>query len=316
MIIKGYRVAPLAKRVGREILDDNVLGLAAQTAYYFFFSLFPVFLFAAPLLGVVGDKKENFALIMSQLRGAVPGEALKLVETTVAEVVNAPGAPGLMSIGALLAAWAGSNIFSALMDSLNRAYDVEETRPWWKRKLIAVAAVGVAGVVLALATIIMLGGEDIAAAMSTRLGLGETGRTIWTVAQFPVATAILIALAWGVFWFLPNVRQDWKQVVLGAVLTTLLWIVVTLLFRFYVQNFGSYNKTYGAIGGVIVLLTWMYLSMLTVLIGGELNSEIHAGTGAINPRRGATIYGGRIASTGTRPSNEQVERLVARGGAE
>src|SRR5215210_1980184 len=119
MTIKGYKVGPLLKKTGKEILDDNVLGLAAQTAYYFFFSLFPLVLFAAPMLGVFGDKRQNFALILQQLSSSVPGEAFGLIRGVLSDVVFSTNAPGIMSIGALLAAWAGSNIFSALIDSLN-----------------------------------------------------------------------------------------------------------------------------------------------------------------------------------------------------
>jgi membrane protein len=316
MVIKDYNVGPLLKKTGKEVLADNVLGLAAQTAYYFFFSLFPLFLFAAPMLSFVGDKRQTFSAIMQQLAGTVPGEAFQLIRSTLAEVVFSPGAPGIMSIGALLAAWAGSNIFSALMDALNRAYNVEETRPFWKRKLIALASVLFAGIVMVAATAILLGGENIVDKASNAIGLGQTGRVFWKVIQFPIAVALLVGLSWSIYWFLPNLRQNKWHVLVGALVTTFLWLLVTLLFRIYVTNFGSYNKTYGTIGGVIVLLTWMYLSMLVVLVGGELNSELHRGTGAMHPRRGATLAG-RIASGAVdRPSTERIERvepLAARG---
>jgi len=316
MTILGYRVWPLVKKTSIEVMNDNILGLAAQTAYYFFLSLFPLLLFFAPMVGVFGNKQRNFTMILDQLQGAVPSDAFSVIQDVVRDVVLSPSAPGVMSIGALLALWAGSNIFSALMDALNLAYGVKETRPFWKRKLIAVAAVVIAGGVLLTATIVLIAGGNIVDAVGDRIGLGTAARWIWTIVPVSLAIVALIGVAWAVFYFLPNLKQNRKQVLAGAVVTTALWLIVTLVFRFYVQNFGSYNKTYGAIASVIVLLTWMYLSMLVLLTGGELNSEIHAGTGAINPRRGATIYGGRIASTGTRPSNEQVERLGARGGTE
>ena len=310
MVIKGYRVGPLLKQTGREILSDNVLGLAAQTAYYFFFSLFPIFLFLAPILSVVGDKRETFDMIMTRLASTVPAEAVALMSNVVREVVLTPNAPGLMSVGALLAAWTGSNIFSALIDALNVAYDVTDTRPWWRKKLLALGAVVGSGIIFALATVIMLAGEDIVGALADRLGVGGTGRMLWTALQFPIAVALLVGLAWATFVVLPNVRQSRKQALVGAVVTTALWLVVTLAFRFYVQNFGSYNKTYGTIGAVIVLLTWMYLSMLTLLVGGELNAELHHGTGALRPHRGATLAGRIATGAGRTTSTERVERAV------
>jgi membrane protein len=306
-------VWPLLKHTGVEVMDDNVLGLAAQTAYYFFLSLFPLLLFLAPLIGVVGNKEETFALIMNALQGTVPADAFAIVQGVVKDVVLSPSAPGVMSVGALLALWTGSNIFSALMDALNTAYGAKETRPFWKRKLIAAACVVGAGGVLLTATIVLVAGDSIVDFVADRIGLGQLARTVWTVAPAVMAVTALVAIAWAIYYFLPNVKQNRKQVLAGAVVATLLWIAVTLLFRFYVQNFGSYNATYGAIGSVIVLLTWMYLSMLVLLAGGELNSEIHAGTGALNPRRGATIFNGRVATSAGRASTDQVERLVARG---
>ncbi len=313
MTILGYRVGPLVKKTGQEILGDNVLGLAAQTAYYFFLSLFPLLLFVAPMIGVFGNKERTFATLLAQLRTAVPADAFGIVEQVIKDVVLSPNAPGVMSVGALLALWAGSNIFSALMDALNTAYGVKETRPFWRRKLIALACVIAAGGVLLTATITLVAGGNIVDAVGDRIGLGGTARALWTVIPPLLALGALVGVAWAIYYFLPNLKQNRKQVLAGAVVVTALWIVVTLGFRFYVQNFGSYNKTYGAIASVIVLLTWMYLSMLVLLTGGELNSEIHAGTGALNPRRGATIYGGRVATSAGLPSTNQVERLAARG---
>ncbi len=316
MVVGGFNVGALAKKTFKETMDDNVLGLAAETAYYFFFSLFPLFLFAAPILGLVGDKQRTFAMIMQQLGSVVPGEAFAMVRGVLSDVIFSESAPGIISIGALLALWAGSNIFSSLMSTLNAAYNVKESRPWWKQKLIALACAGGAGVILLVATVVMIAGEGIVRTASRFIGLGETGRMVWTIIQYPIVILMVVGLAWLIFYVLPNVKQNKKQVLVGSAITTALFLVVTLIFRAYVQHFGNYNATYGTIGGVIVLLTWMYLAMLTVLIGGELNSELHKGSGPIEPRRGATI-GGRIASAGGgRSSTERVDKatpLAARG---
>ena len=309
MIVKGYRVGPLVRATAKEVMSDDIPGLAAQTAYYFFFSLFPLFLFAAPLLGIIGDKQEMIATLMNQLAGTLPGSAIELVRGVVKEVVLAEGAPGLMSIGAALAAWAGSNIFNALIDALNRAYDITETRKWWKKRLLALASVVASGLVLLTATAIMLGGEAMVQWLGDRIGLGDSAVATWSIVQYPIAMLLLIGAAWMVYYFLPNIRQDRRQVLVGAIVATLLWVIVTLIFRAYVVNFGSYSKTYGTVGGVIALLTWMYLSMLVLLVGGELNAEIHHGTGALEPRAGA-VYAGQVlnGSLSRSTSNERVER--------
>src|SRR5687768_13289975 len=191
MIIKGYRVGPLVRATGKEVLDDNIMGLAAQTAYYFFFSLFPLILFAAPLLGLIGDKQEMIEGVMRRLAGTLPGDALELIRGVVQEVVLAEGAPGLISIGAVLAAWAGSNIFNGLIDALNRAYDVEEGRKWWKKRLLALAAVVASGIVIVVATSTMLAGERIARWVGGLLQLGDPAVTFWTMIQYPVAVILL-----------------------------------------------------------------------------------------------------------------------------
>jgi membrane protein len=118
-------------------------------------------------------------------------------------------------------------------------------------------------------------------------------------------------MLWLIYYFLPNQRQDKSQIFVGALVAAILWVLVTLLFRAYVANFGSYNKTYGAIGGVIVLLTWMYLTMLVILTGGELNAELHHGTASVEPRKGA-VYVGRVVTAHDpgRPSNERIERVT------
>jgi membrane protein len=310
MVVMGYRVESLVMRTLKETLADNLLGLSAQTAYYFFFSLFPLLLFVAPLLSLVGNKQETFGLLARQLQQVVPSDGWKLIGGVITDVVYAKNAPGLMSIGALLAIWAGSNVFSALIDALNMAYDVTDTRPWWKKKLIAIASVLGIGFVILISTALVLGGEKTTNLVADRLALGATARTVWSALQVPIAFALLITISALSYYFLPNLRQSKRQVLVGAVFTSVAWTVVTYAFRAYVTNFANYNATYGAIGGVIVLLTWMYFSMLVFLIGGEINSELHRGTGAVAPRPGL-LYGGRIetAAVAGVPSLDRVERI-------
>jgi len=314
MVVLGYRVGSLAKKALKETLDDNLPGLAAETAYYFFFSLFPLLLFLAPLMSLVGNKQETFELFTAQLQQVVPSEGWALIGGVIKDVVYAKNAPGLMSIGAVLAVWAGSNIFGALIDALNVAYDVKDTRPWWKKKLIAVASVVVIGIVILTSTVMILAGDKITTWVANRIDLERGTRMLVTLVQIPIAFALLVAIAGLSYYFLPNLRQSKRQVLVGAVFTTIGWTVVTVGLRVYVENFANYNATYGTIGGVIALLTWMYFSMLVFLIGGEINSELHHGTGAVTPRPGL-LYGGRIetAAAAGVPSLDRVERLEPLG---
>ena len=295
MTIKGYDVGPLVKKTVQEIGADRIPSLAAETAYYFFFSLFPLLLFLTPLLGLIGNGQQLMESMLGRLATTRPAATLSLLRRVLGEIVTSSGNAGIMSIGVLLAGWSGSSIFGSLMDALNVAYDVSETRPWWKKQLLRIGVLLVSGGTMIVATLIFLDGERVARWVGSALGLGEAAVAAWTVIQLVLAVALLVGLGAVVFKLLPNVQQKWSHVLVASAITTLLWIVATVLFRLYVQNFGSYNKTYGTIGGVIVLLTWMYYSMFVLLSGGELAAELHRGTGATEPTKGE-VYLGRIVS--------------------
>lgn len=287
--IGGYRLSALVRRTVHEVIEDNILGLAAQTAYYFFFSLFPILLFITPLIGMLIDPRRVIAWLELQLGQTVPPETLQMLTDIVQDVVLSEGAPGLASVGALLALWAGSNVFNTLADALNHAYDVTENRSWWKTRLMAIAMVMLSALVLGVGFVTLIAGRQIISFVAGLAGLSSGQELAWTLVQYSVSVGLLIVLAFLTLYLLPNIRQRKRLVLAGSVVTTALWIGATMLFRIYVVNFGNYNQTYGTIGAVIVLLTWMYLSMLVVLIGGELTSELHKGTGSMWPRRGAVI---------------------------
>lgn len=299
MIIQGYRVSELARKTISESLEDNVLGMAARTAYNFFFSLFPLFLFIAPMLSLLGDKQQIVTNLLARLAGLVPPEAMALLSTVISDIAFAENAPGLISVGALLAAWSGSNIFTAFMEALNTAYDVKDDRPWWKQRLLALGVLVGWALIISLVTAILLAGDDIVDYARTYMGFGAAA-DIWAIVQFPLAVALLVAFFYVLYALLPHVRQNKRHVLVGSVVAAILFVAATLVFRLYVQHFGSYNKTYGTIGAVIMLLTWMYVVSVVILIGGELSSELHHGTGSTASLKGS-VYAGRIA-TGEQPS--------------
>jgi len=298
MVIKGYDVVALVKKTVKEIGDDRIPSLAAETAYYFFFSLFPLLLFLTPLLGLVGNGQQLMESMIGRLSSNMPADTLSLLRRVLGEIITSSGNAGIMSIGVLLAAWSGSSIFGSLMDALNIAYGVTESRPWWKKLLLRIGVLLIAGGIMVVATVIFLDGERVARWIGSAFGLGGAFVAAWTVLQLVLAVVMLVSLGAVSFKLLPNVQQKWKHVFIASGITTLLWIVATVLFRFYVQHFGSYNKTYGTIGGVIVLLTWMYYSMFVLLIGGELAAELHHGTGATEPTKGEVYYGRIVSDAG------------------
>lgn len=274
-------------------MDDDVFTLAASGAYYFFFSLFPLLLFLAPVLSYVGDKEMLIGGIMQQLSPLMPIDARQVVEAVLRDVVFTTAAPALMSVGGALAAFTASNVIAMLTGALNIAYEVTEPRPWWKRRLLALVFVVLGGLVVALSTTVLIAGERIVLWATRAFGLEELTMRILSLLQYPITFAVIVAVIWLIYYILPAVKQSARRALVGAVFAAVLWVLVTLGFRLYVYQFGGYNRTYGAIGGIIILLMWMYLTMVVLLAGGELNAELHKGTGAVTPRR-PVLLDGRI----------------------
>ena len=294
MVILGYRPVPLLKKTLKETLEDNVLGIASEVAYNFFFSLFPLLLFLAPMLSLLGDKRQIVSDLLARFSEFMPAEAFTLFSKVVNDIVFAQNAPGLISIGFLLAVWSGSNIFTTFMGALDTAYDVSDPRSWWQKRLIAIGVMFGWALIITLVTAVLLAGDSIVNFLRDRLAMGSAALTLWSWLQFPLAIALLIAFLFLMYWALPYVKQDKKQILVGSFCAAVLFVLATLLFRLYVQHFPP-NKTYGTIGAVMVLLTWMYVISVVILAGGELNSELHLGTGSVASKKGS-VYAGRIAS--------------------
>ena len=296
MVIKGFHVGHLLKEVGKAIWADNILTIAAAVAYNFFFSLFPLLLFATPLLGLVGNKQQLFGWILNQLAGTVPPAAYTMLAGVARDVVFAPNAPGLVSIGAVLTAYSASNIFGSLMGALNIAYHVKnDRRPWWKQRLIQLGMVVVAGGLLAIAAAVMMAGPNIVDTVARATHLNGLAKWGWMILQYPLAFAFLVVAFWLMYYILPDFPQHKRQIIVGATISAALWVIATSLFRLYVIHFTTFNKAYGTIGAVLLLLTWMYYSMVVVLAGGELNAELAKGTAEVAPQP-KTEYDKQVAA--------------------
>jgi membrane protein len=276
----------LLARTWREINDDNCLGLAAQLAYYFILALFPALIVVVAVASFFPPSA--LREVLNALAPFTPPEALALIRTQL-DAILASEQTGLLTVGVLGALWSSSAALTAIIDTLNRAYDLDETRPWWKVRLLGIAlTVGLAVFILTAFTLVVAGPE-LARWVTDRLGFATEVATAWAVLQWPI---VFLLVAFGValiYYFAPDADQDWAFITPGSTLATALWLVASLGFRFYVQNFSDYNATYGALGGAVLLLLWLYVSGLAVLVGAELNSEIeHA-----SPRRGERTPDGR-----------------------
>ena len=304
----------LLKRTWTEFQTDNGMGLAAQLAYYFFLSLFPALLFMIALAGALASP-DLITRLVESMSGALPPDVINIVRDQLVSLAEGD-AGGIMTFGAVAALWSSSAAMVALIESLNKAYDVEEGRPWWKQRLTAILlTIGVAAFILA-SFVLVVAGPELAETLAGNFGLGTAFEWTWKILQWPVIL-LLVAAAFGlVYYFAPDVDQDFVFLTPGSVLATALWLLGSLGFRFYVVNFGSYNETYGAIGGVMVLLLWLYISGIVVIAGAEMNAEIeHAsehGKAAGEKRPGERKCIGPRAAREFREKQRQRPRDTAR----
>jgi len=263
------------KRIFREAVADNITGESAKVAYYFFLSLFPLILVLFALTGLLGGERA-FHWIMMQIQGRVPPQTAGLLRGAVREITSRPEA-GTLGIGLLLTLWAASGGVAALADGLNRMYDVREDRGFLKKRGIALLLL-VAGLVLLVGgALAIIAGVPIIRSF----GLGPAAE----VGAWILAFVLVVALFALVYYVLPNRDQSRSKatVLIGAVVGALLWLLATTGFQVYVANVGSYRATYGAIGAVIVLMLWLYLTAFAILFGGEVASVLE---GVRGERRG------------------------------
>ncbi|HEX8188027.1 MAG TPA: YihY/virulence factor BrkB family protein [Pyrinomonadaceae bacterium] len=275
MSLAGLGWKELGKRVYAEVMDDDVLGRSAQLSYYFLLALFPALLFLTSLLGyLAGENGQLRESLFGYLAAVLPGDASKLVAETVTDVTQSSGG-GKLSFGILATLWAASNGMGAISESLNAAYDLKETRPWWKVRLTAVGLTLALTLLIVTALVLVLYGHDIADAVSVKVGLGSAFATAWKVLQWPlVLIFVLVAFAL-IYYFGPDShQQDWKWITPGAAVGVALWLLISFAFKAYLSYFNSYSATYGTLGAVIILMLWFYFTGTAILVGGEVNSEI------------------------------------------
>jgi membrane protein len=262
----------LVRRTIAEIVEDDCAGLAAQLAFYYLLAVFPALLFLVALLSHV-PLDGALEPTLARLDTVLPGDVIGVVRDQIRAVL-AGNQGSLLSFGIIGAIWSSSSAMTAMIDALNRAYDIEEWRPWWRRRLLAIALTVALAIFTIAAFALVVGGRDLAGWLAALAGLGTAFETAWTLLQWPVALALIVFAIDLVYRFAPNAETRWIWITPGSLLATVLWLAVSIGFRYYVQNFGNYTAVYGAIGAVIVLMLWLYLSGFALLVGAELNSEI------------------------------------------
>ena len=270
----------MLKRTAVEFKEDNLTDWAAALTYYAVLALFPALLALVALVGIFGQYPQTTNALIDVARQVSGGNsALGGLQNTINGVVqNKGGAGALLGLGLAGALWSASGYIGAFMRASNAIYEVGEGRPFWKLRPLQVVVTLVMVLLVALVLIALVVSGPLAEALGSKLGLGSAGVTAYQIAKWPIMAAVVLAMLALLYYVAPNARLpriQWLSP--GAVVALLIWVVASAAFGFYVANFGSYNKTYGTLGGAISLLVWLWISNLAVLFGQELNAEIERG---------------------------------------
>jgi membrane protein len=266
------------RRTLREFMSDECTDLAAALTYYAVLALFPAAIALTSLLGLVGQGDDAVEELLSIVRDLGGGSMVDSVEEPLLALSQSQSAGLAMVLGLAGALWSASGYVGAFGRAMNRMYEIGEGRPVWKLRpfmllLTLVLVVLAAAVLLAL---ILTG--SVAQSVGEVLGLGSTGILVWQIAKWPVLLAVVVVIVALLYYATPNIRQPrFRWISVGAALAIVVWIVLSAAFGLYVANFSSYDKTYGALGGVIVFLLWLWLTNLALLFGAELDSELERG---------------------------------------
>ncbi len=265
----------LGKRVWLEIYEGSMLTHAAALSFYFLLALFPLMLFLITILGFFAESgTELRSQLLVTLSKVVPYSASTLIYTTVDEIgQNADGSK--LSFGILTALWIASSGMGAISEALNAMYGVKESRSWWKVRLASVGLTIALAVLIISALLLILYGGEFGGAITNYFNQTRDFETFWIIAQVPVVLVFVLITFAMIYYFAPNLYdQKWYWITPGSIIGILLWLFVSLLFRIYLRYFDSYSVTYGALGAVIVLMLWFYLTGVAILIGGKINAEI------------------------------------------
>lgn len=269
--MKGLPIHRVMVRTVTEFVDDEMSTYASALAYQMLFSLFPFILFLIALIGFL-HLPDFFSWLRLQSELVLPPQALEQVNPVIDQLQQSKG--GLLSVGIVIALWTASAGVRLMMSAMNAAYDVVEGRPAWKRfPLSIIYTVGIAGMLLIAAALMVLG-PQVMSWIASQVGLEYFIVTLWTIARWPVIVILLMVAVALIYYVMPDVKQEFRFITPGSVLAVVVWIIASLGFGFYVKEFANYNAMYGSIGAIIVLLLYFYISAAVLLLGAEMNAVI------------------------------------------
>lgn len=252
------------------LMEDDIGSLGAQLSYSLLFAFFPFLIFLITVLGFSSIKIED---VLAGIRNIVPLEVYKLTEKTVIEVANNKNLR-LLSFGILTAVFTASNGFLAVIKGLNKAYDVKEQRGIIKVQIIALSCTVILALTIVISFILLVFGEVNGNLILKHFDLSPSFKSVWNYFRYFIVIGIMMFIFAAIYHFIPCRKLTWKEVIPGAVFTSIGWIVCSEAFSYYVNKFSNYSMLYGSIGAVIILMTWLFLISVLLLVGGEINATL------------------------------------------
>jgi len=267
----------ILRKTIREFSADQCLDLAAALTYYAVLALFPAVLALVSLLGLIGRDDQGTSALMDIVKDVAPGAA-DTVEGVVTQLTQSHAAGFAVVVGFAGALWSASGYVGAFGRAMNRIYEIDEGRPFYKLRPMMLLVTLLAVVLAALVALALVVSGPVAQAVGSAIGLGDTGVTIWNIVKWPLMIGVVVLVVAILYYATPNIKQPkFRWISIGAGIAVLVWIVASVGFGFYVAHFSSYNKTYGSLAGVIVFLLWLWITNLALLFGAEVDSEIERG---------------------------------------
>ncbi|MBQ0987875.1 YihY/virulence factor BrkB family protein [Streptomyces sp. F63] len=262
------------RRTVKEFQDDDLQDRAAALTYFGVLSIFPALLVLVSLLGVVGESATD--KLLDNLQSLAPGAARDILDRAVTQLQDNSSTSGVIAlVGLAVAVWSASGYIAAFIRTSNAVYDLPEGRPAWKITPLRLVLTVALMVMLAASSLIVVFTGPLAQRAGDMIGLGDTAMTVWSIAKWPVLLILVVLMIALLYWAAPNVRgRGFRWVTPGSLIAVAVWLLASAGFAFYVANFGSYNKTYGTLAGVIIFLVWLWISNLAILLGLEFDAEL------------------------------------------
>jgi membrane protein len=293
------------KRTFSEFKDDNITDWAAALTYYGLLALFPALIALVSILGLVVDKATITRVLTDTLSSIGPKSAINTFKGPINQVTGSKGQAGIFAIVGIAAAlWSASGYIGAFIRASNAIYERDEGRGFFKLRPVQLLVTLILVLMAALLVIALIVSGPVASAIGGAVGLGSTAVSVWNIAKWPVMLVVVMVMLAVLYYAAPNAKQPgFKWISPGAVVAVIVWIVASALFAFYVAHFGSYNKTYGTLGGVISFLVWLWITNIAVLFGQELNAEAERERELQAGVPGAEDKSGRFERGETRPQS-------------